>query len=158
MDDKPQTTPDQKPQFSRTMKPLLLLLLIGLIFMGQSWLSRPSVQQLPYSEFKAALRHGQIQKVQIGKVRIHGMHLIPGEQAPNRSPDDRNLQHSGRFVTIRVDDPGLVHELEALLVPYTGQPEGGWFTTRSRVALSRRTHDWLVELAGTPHGGADAWV
>ena len=128
MDDKPQTTPDQKPLFSRTMKPLLLLLLIGLIFMGQSWLFRPSVQQLPYSEFKAALRHGQIQKVQIGKVWIHGMHLIPAEQAPNRSPDDTNLQHPGRFVTIRVDDPGLVHELEALQVPYTGQPEGGWFT------------------------------
>lgn len=129
MGDKPQTTQDQKSQFSRKLRPLLILLLMGIIFVGQSWLSRPSVQQLPYSEFKAALRQGQMQKVQIGKDRIRGTHLIPGEQAPNRSPDDTGVKHPGRFVTIRVDDPDLVHELEAHQVPYTGQPEGGWFST-----------------------------
>jgi cell division protease FtsH len=129
MDDKPQTTQDRKSQFSKKLKRLLILLLMGLIFVGQSWLSRPSVQQLPYSEFKAALRQGQIQKVQIGKVRIRGTRLIPGEQALNKSPDDTGFKPSSRFVTIRVDDPNLVHELETLQVPYTGQPEGDWFST-----------------------------
>lgn len=128
MDNEPQTTQDHKPQFSRKRMPWLFLLVIGLLFVGQRWLSSPSVQPLPYSAFKTALRQGQIQKVQIGKARIHGTHLIPGEQAPDRLPDDTGLKRPGRFVTIRVDDPGLVHELEALQVPYTGQREGGWFT------------------------------
>jgi cell division protease FtsH len=130
MDDKPQTTQDRKPWLSRKMKHLLLLLLLmGFIFVGPHGLSSPSVQQLPYSAFRAALRDGQIQKVQIGKARIRGTHLISGEQAPNQSPDDTGLKRAGRFVTIRVDDPGLVHELETLEVPYTGLPEGGWFST-----------------------------
>jgi cell division protease FtsH len=129
MDDKRQTTQDQKTPFARKKMPLLIILLIGIILMGRSWLSSPSVQQLPYSEFKAALRQGQIQKVQIGKGRIRGTHLIPAEQSPRRSPDDTGVKQPGRFVTFRVDDPNLIRELEAHQVPYSGQPEGGWLRT-----------------------------
>jgi cell division protease FtsH len=111
------------------MMPLLILLLMGLIFVGRSWLSGPSVQQLPYSEFKAALLEGQIQTVQIGTDRIRGTHLIPGEQSPNGSIDAAVSMHPVSFRTIRVDDPDLIRDLEAHQVPYTGQPEGGWFST-----------------------------
>ena len=129
MDDKPQATQDHKPTLSRKWMPVLSLFVIGLLFVGQWWLSSPSVQQLPYSVFKAALRQGLIRKAQIGKTRIRGTHLIPAEQAPDRSLDDTALKHSGRFETIRVDDPGLVRELEAHQVSYAGRREGGWFTT-----------------------------
>jgi cell division protease FtsH len=128
MDDRRQTAQNQNAQFSRKIRPLLILLLIGLILVGRSWLSSPSVQQLPYSEFKAALRQGQIQKVQISKGRIRGTHLIPAEQSPNRSPDATGVRQPGRFVTLRVDDPDLIRELEAQQVSYSGQPEGGWFS------------------------------
>jgi hypothetical protein len=47
MDDTPPTPQDRQPQFSRKMMPLLILLLMGFIFVGRSWLSGPSVQQLP---------------------------------------------------------------------------------------------------------------
>lgn len=129
MDAKRQTTQNQQALFSRKMRPLLILLIICIILVGRSWLSGPSVQQLPYSEFKVALRQGQIQKVQIGKGRIRGTHLIPAKQAPNRSPDNVGGEQSSRFVTFRVDDPDLIRELEAKLVPYSGRPEGGWFST-----------------------------
>jgi cell division protease FtsH len=138
MDDKPQTTQDRKPPFSKKMKYLLILLLMGLLFVGENWLSSPSIQQLSYSEFRAALREGQIQKVQIGKAQIHGTHLIPGERASNRSLDGTGREHPGYFVTIRVDDPSLVHELETRHVPYTGQSEDGW---------SRTVVGWLFPVA-----------
>ena len=129
MDGKPPATQDHKPTLSRKWMPVLSLFVIGLLFVGQWWLSSLSVQQLPYSAFKAALRQGLIQKAQIGKTRIRGTHLIPGEQTPDRSLDDTALKHSGRFQTIRVDDPGLVQELEAYQVSYAGRREGGWFAT-----------------------------
>ena len=58
MDDKLQTRPDQKSRFSKKRWPVLILL--GLVFGLHHWMSRPSVPQLPYSAFKAALRQGQI--------------------------------------------------------------------------------------------------
>lgn len=117
---------------------VLTLLCLGLIVVGRSWLSSSSVQQLSYSAFKAALRHGQIQQVQIGTDRIRGTHRLPGTHAPKRSPDDTDVTHPDRFATIRVDDPDLIRELEAHQVPYAGQRQGGWFTT----LLS-----WLVPVA-----------
>ncbi len=128
MHDKPPTTPhERKPPFPTKLWPFLLLL--GLIFVTQHWLSSPSVQQLPYSEFKTLLRQGYLQQVEIGKDRIHGLYLVPPEQNPGGSVDDAGSLRPMRFMTIRVDDPGLVHDLEAQQVPYTGQPEGGWFST-----------------------------
>jgi cell division protease FtsH len=107
----------------------LFLLLFGVMFGGQYWLSRPSVQQLSYSEFKAALRQGYMQKVQIGTDRIRGTHLVPREQRPNGSIDAAVSMHPVSFMTIRVDDPDLIRDLDAHQVLYTGQPEGGWFST-----------------------------
>jgi cell division protease FtsH len=129
MDDTPPTPQDRQPQFSRKMRHGLFLLLFGVMFGVHYWLSRPSVQQLPYSEFKAALRQGQIQTVQIGTDLIRGTHLVPREQRPNGSSDAAVSLHPVSFVTIRVADPDLVRDLEAHQVPYTGQPEGGWFST-----------------------------
>ncbi len=117
---------------------VLTLLCLGLIVVGRSWLSSSSVQQLSYSAFKAALRHGQIQQVQIGIDRIRGTHRLPGAHVAKRSPDDTGVTHLDRFATIRVDDPDLIRELEAHQVPYSGQRQGGWFTT----LLS-----WLVPVA-----------
>jgi cell division protease FtsH len=128
MDDRRQATQAQKAPFSRKKGLLFILLLIGIILVGRSWPSSPSVQQLPYSEFSAALRQGQIQKVQIGNGRISGTYLTHAEQALNRPPDNTDLKQPGRFVTLRVDDPNLTPELEAHQVTYSGQPEGGLFS------------------------------
>jgi cell division protease FtsH len=127
MDDTPQTLPDKKSRFSRKMWPFLIL--FGLMFGVQHWMSRPSVEQLPYSAFKAALRQGQIEKVRIGNTLIHGTHLIPGEQALHRSPTEAGALRPVRFLTIRVDDPDLIPDLESHQTPYTGQREGGGFAT-----------------------------
>jgi cell division protease FtsH len=84
---------------------------------------------LPYSAFKTALHQGHIQKVQIGNKLIHGTHLIPREQTPNRTPDEAGSITPLRFNTIRVDDPDLIRDLESHQVSYTGQQEGSGFAT-----------------------------
>ena len=113
MDDNPhhQTPEDKTSPFLKNMWPLLLL--CGIIFGVQHWISRPSVSQLPYSAFKTALHQGHIQKVQIGNKLIHGTYLIPREQTPNRTPDEAGSMTPVRFNTIRVDDPDLIRDLES---------------------------------------------
>jgi cell division protease FtsH len=68
-------------------------------------------EQLPYSDFKAALRQDRIEDVQIS------VHTIRGTLRPNTGDKAPPL----RFMTVRVDDPDLVQELEAHKVKYTGQ-------------------------------------
>jgi cell division protease FtsH len=129
MDDNPyhQTPEDKTSPFLKNMWPLLILL--GVMFGVQHWMSRPLVSQLPYSAFKTALHQGHIQKVQIGNKLIHGTHLIPREQTPNRTPDEAGSMTPVRFNTTRVDDPDLIRDLESHQVPYTGQQESSGFAT-----------------------------
>jgi cell division protease FtsH len=103
------------------------LIFFALLLLLQNMLANPSAQQLPYSEFKAALRQGRIQSVQIGKHTIRGTRLLPREPHPNESTEDAGTMRSVRFTTVRVDDPELIRELEAHQIPYKGQYENdGW--------------------------------
>jgi len=60
------------------------------------------------------LRQGRIVQVQIGE------HTLQGTLRP--TPDTKNAQPRP-FVTVRVEDPGLLHDLEAQGVQYRGQFE-----------------------------------
>ena len=114
------------------------LIFFALLLLLQNMLANPSAQQLPYSEFKAALRQGQIQSVQIGKHTIRGTRLLPREPHPYESTEDADAMRSVRFTTVRVDDPELIRELETHQVPYKGQYENdGWNNLLS----------WLLPIA-----------
>src|SRR5438445_7529376 len=71
-------------------------------------------EQVSYSDFKTMLRQGRIVQVQIGE------HTLQGTLRP--TPDTKNAQPRP-FVTVRVEDPGLLHDLEAQGVQYRGQFE-----------------------------------
>ena len=114
------------------------LIFFALLLLLQNMLSNPSAQQLPYSEFKAALRQGRIQSVQIGKHTIRGTRLLPREPHPYESTEDASAMRSVRFTTVRVDDPELIRELETHQIPYKGQYENdGWNNLLS----------WLLPIA-----------
>jgi cell division protease FtsH len=114
------------------------LIFFGLLLLLQNMLANPSAQQLPYSEFKAALRQGQIQSVQIGKHTIRGTRLLPREPHPSESTEGAVAMRSVRFTTVRVDDPELIRELETHQIPYKGQYENdGWNNLLS----------WLLPIA-----------
>jgi cell division protease FtsH len=114
------------------------LIFFALLLLLQNMLANPSAQQLPYSEFKAALRQGRIQRVQIGKHTIRGTRLLPREPRPYDSTEDASAMRSVRFTTVRVDDPELIRELETHQIPYKGQYEhDGWNNLLS----------WLLPIA-----------
>src|SRR5262247_3282217 len=88
-----------------------VLVAIGFLLVIQNVLFARPFEQLPYSDFKAALRKDRIEDVQISAHTIRGtLRPSTGEKAPPL-----------RFMTVRVDDPELVQELEAHHVKYTGQ-------------------------------------
>jgi cell division protease FtsH len=88
-----------------------VLVAIGFLLVIQNVLFARPFEQLPYSDFKAALRQDRLEDVQIST------HTIRGTLRPNTGEKAPPL----RFMTVRVDDPDLVQELEAHKVKYTGQ-------------------------------------
>jgi cell division protease FtsH len=88
-----------------------ILVAIGFLLVIQNVLFARPFEQLPYSDFKAALRQDRIEDVQIST------HTIRGTLRPNTGEKAPPL----RFMTVRVDDPDLVQELESHNVKYTGQ-------------------------------------
>jgi cell division protease FtsH len=88
-----------------------VLVAIGFLLVIQNVLFARPFEQLPYSDFKTALRQDRIEDVQIST------HTIRGTLRPNTGEKAPPI----RFMTVRVDDPELVQELEKHNVKYTGQ-------------------------------------
>src|SRR3954469_11746636 len=78
---------------------LAFLLLLG---MAQMYYLTPNGRSVPYSEFKALLKNGQLAEVTIGEQTIRGTL----KQAP-----DNDQKQSKQFTTTRVEDPKLTEEL-----------------------------------------------
>ncbi len=79
-----------------------------LITLAQNYFLAPKVETIPYSKFKEYLAEGKVSELTIGPERITGK-IIEGTK-----PGERN------FLTIRVEDPGLVQELTEHKVDYSG--------------------------------------
>jgi cell division protease FtsH len=107
-----------------------IIVAIGLMLVVQNLLFAQPFEQLPYSEFRTFLRQGQVEEVQIGEQTLRGKLRL--------SPTNSNQQlASRRFVTVRVDDPELIRELESRGVQYSGRYESDFMKT----LLS-----WLIPL------------
>jgi len=89
---------------------LALLLVLGL---AQMYYLMPAGRPIPYSEFKALLKSGQVSEVVVGDQLIRGTL----KDAPEKQ---RN------FTVTRVEDPKLTEELEARGVKYTGELANRW--------------------------------
>jgi ATP-dependent Zn protease len=84
---------------------IVAVLLLQILFGGS--LRTATTTTMTYTEFKTALRSGQIQTATIGIEQISG-----------KLADDKLYQ------TVRVDDPDLLKDLEANKVTATGQVAG----------------------------------
>src|SRR5581483_6294917 len=93
---------------------LAFLLLLGL---AQMYYVMPSGQVIPYSQFKSALKNGEIAEVTIGDQTIRG--TLKG--GANADP-----KQAKTFTTTRVEDPKLSEELDAHQVKYTGEAVNRW--------------------------------
>ncbi|MGZ3406638.1 MAG: ATP-dependent zinc metalloprotease FtsH [Polyangia bacterium] len=102
----------------------LVYLLLGLFAAMLFSRSGPTGNRISYSEFKQHLADGQISEVEIGKERIRA--------TPS---DEKAKKHGDRWITMRVDDPELVKQLEAKKIAFSGLQEGDWFSSLFMVWL-----------------------
>jgi cell division protease FtsH len=86
------------------------LLLLALL---QTWLFAPGGKPITYSDFKRAVRAGQIAKVTVGEQTIVGEYK-------------REVNGSTAFSTTRIEDPKLLEELDATGVGYAGEFVSRW--------------------------------
>jgi cell division protease FtsH len=93
---------------------LAFLLVLGLT---QLYFLTPVGRPIPYSEFKALVKNGQVAEVTISEQSIRGTLKQPQGNDPNQSK---------QFTTTRVDDPKLTEELEARGIKYTGELMNRW--------------------------------
>ena len=99
----------------------------------ENFLMGAITENLTYNEFKALLRAGKITEVTLtdrmitGRMKQEGLEgLLPKEKI---SEIQRFGTGEQRFVAIRVEDPGLVKELEEAKIKFAGRLESTWFTT-----------------------------
>jgi cell division protease FtsH len=92
-----------------------------------------TTETLAYSEFKALLRGGKITEVAVSDRLINGRlkaEGLDGLLPPDKVAEIKRFGGSNqRFVVVRVDDSGLVKELEEAKVKFAGRLDSTWFTT-----------------------------
>ncbi len=86
-----------------------------LMAVAQAYVLTPGGAAVSYSDFKAAVRTGNVQEVFVGDQTIRGTYK-------------REVNSSKTFNTTRIEDPKLVEELDAAAVKYTGETVSRWMT------------------------------
>jgi cell division protease FtsH len=86
-----------------------------LMAIAQAWFLTPGGKPISYSEFKNAIRTGQVAEALIGEQTIRGTYK-------------REVAGSKNFNVNRIDDPKLVEDLEAAGVKYTGEFASRWLS------------------------------
>jgi len=93
-----------------------LMAFLLITYLQQSYFSR-KVETIPYGQFKQALSEGNVSNLTIGPENITG--TLKGK---DKKPDQQ-------FTTIRVEDPGLVKELDERKVDYSGRYESKFLSS-----------------------------
>lgn len=123
---------NKDPDMKKKNQYLLVYIIISFIlfYVLQSFLVTSTPATIPYSEFKKLLSEGVIEEVTISSPAIRGTF--------KRSVEERGKDLGPKsFVTIKVDDPDLVMELEKYGVKYSGQYESRWI---------RDLFSWLLPI------------
>jgi cell division protease FtsH len=87
--------------------------LLMVMALAQAWFLAPAGRQISYSEFKQAVRNGQVADVVVGEQTVRGTY-------------SREINGSRNFNAARIEDPKLLEELDAAGVKYTGEFVSRW--------------------------------
>ena len=107
-----------------------------LLFLLQTYLASPQVETISYSQFKALVKSALLANLNIGEKAIHGE--IKPEGVKQALPPERLKVWEGKlkdskqgvpFVTIRVEDPELVTDLERAGINFKGEVINEWLPT-----------------------------
>jgi cell division protease FtsH len=103
------------------------------LFAIQAFLLMPHPESMSYSEFKALLRAGKVSELGLYRDTIEGTFSPTGLEGVLSKEKIEEIKRSEKsspgFVTTRVEDPGLVPELEAAHVRFTGHVTNTWIAT-----------------------------
>jgi cell division protease FtsH len=117
----------QKFSIGYLVATVLALILIQSLFFA------PHAETLSYSELKTLVRKGKVSDLVLDRQTISGSLASEGLEGllPKEKIEELKRRGGGvhRFTTARVDDPGLVAELEAANVKFTGRVENTWVST-----------------------------
>jgi cell division protease FtsH len=120
-----------KPK-QRTFSIGYLVMALSAMFLLQSVLLAPHAENLSYSEFKTLVKKGKVSNLTLDKQTVSGTLSTEGLETllPKERLDELKRLSGGshQFVTARVEDPGLVAELEEANVKFTGRVENAWLT------------------------------
>ena len=110
---------------------LLAAMLIALAV--QTWFARPQEIRIDYSDFKTLVRAGQIEEAKVAERSISG--TIDPAAARTEMPEAVRKALPGdagsepiAFTTARIEDPGLLVDLENAHTRYSGVDDHGWLT------------------------------
>jgi len=110
---------------------LAIALMTILVF--QFPLFGPRAANLSYSEFKTLAKKGKVSNLTVDRETISGMLSTDGLESllpPQKLEELKRLGDGPRrFVATRVEDPGLVAELEQANVKFAGHVENLWLST-----------------------------
>src|SRR6267378_1303098 len=110
---------------------LAIALMTILVF--QFPLFGPRAANISYSEFKALAKKGKVSNLTLDRETVSGTLSTDGLETLLTKEKVEELERLGggpqRFVAARVEDPGLVAELEQANVKFTGHVENTWLST-----------------------------
>ncbi len=106
----PQKKKDNLPPKAHFSIWYFLIMMLLIMYVQQYFLSR-KIETIPYSQFKQELSQGNVDKLTVGPENITGT-----LKAKDKKPGQQ-------FTTIRVDDPGLVKDLDDHKIGYSGHYE-----------------------------------
>src|SRR5258706_295090 len=111
---------DKRPGERRSLMPnrpggavWYILGLLFLLALAQAWFMAPAGQPISYSEFKQAVRAGQVAEVFVGDQSIRGTYK-------------RDTNGGRTFNTAGIEDPKLIEGLDTAGVKYTGEMVSRW--------------------------------
>jgi cell division protease FtsH len=106
--------------------------LIMLIVMQHFFLS-PKLEVISYSQFRALVRSRLVSDLVIEQNTIRGTIKPEGVKQVWSLEKLTELKYDGTsplpFAAVRVEDPGLIAELEQSEIPFRGEPANTWFPT-----------------------------
>ena len=110
----------------------LAIALVAMVVL-QFPLFAPRAASVSYSEFKVLAKKGKVSNLTLDKQTISGTLSMDGLETLLPKDKLEELKRLGggphRFVATRVEDPGLVAELEQANIKFAGQVDNTWLST-----------------------------
>jgi cell division protease FtsH len=107
----------RRPLFSRSSGLWYAIVFLMVLAAAQMYFLSPPGRAIPYSQFKAQLKNGNVDELTVGEQVIRGTLKTPLTDSQGQVR---------QFTTTRVEDPKLVEELEAGGVRYSGELLNRW--------------------------------